>query len=291
MLYNAGAMRIQQFIYGVLLINACSTPLLPADGSVMSADSGTGGVIATTEAGSIDSQEVEAGSPQVEAGSQEVEAGTPRVEAGAPRVEAGSPPVEAGAPPVEAGTHPVEAGTPQMEVGSLDVGREVGAEAGADVLTAGDGPSWAGCKDGVKDLTNVGKGDFSIAFRLATKQTGWVALLNQRGACSGGMFWDIRQAASGQIFVEVENEGESPYGSLTSIRSINDGYPHGVVVARTMGKLTIHVDGSLVATNASAASLGILWPLDVGGDICGPSSDPSTALFAGTLLADVCLKK
>ena len=156
------------------------------------------------------------------------------------------------------------------------------ADAPRDVVT---------CPGGTVDLSSVGAGNFSVTFHIVTKQTPWVALLNQRDACTFSTFWDIRQSAAGTIFVEIDAGSEASYEKLESTRAINDGNPHDVAVARVAGMLTIRIDGVPAGQVASSSSLGVLSPLRVGNDVCVGASDPPTVPFTGMTLSGVCIKQ
>jgi len=161
-----------------------------------------------------------------------------------------------------------------------------------DATDAGSAPSDAGsCPGGTKDLSNVGTADFKISFRITTKQSGWVAILNQRDICSFGTFWDIRQSGTNKLHVEIDDNSSPGYENLESTVAINDGRPHNVSVARVAGKLTIRVDGVAAGEAMFTTALGALPPLSVGDDICvGTVNNPVTAAFSGTL-TDVCITR
>ena len=184
--------------------------------------------------------------------------------------------------------------------GSFDASDAAVEDAG---LEASDGAAdamrdAATCANGIGGLSNIGTQDFRISFRILTTQRGWVALLNQRGACTTGYFWDIRQCtpgrvgcpADGTVFVETDNNDNPSYQALFSKGTINDGNPHDVVVARIAGTLTIYIDGATSGAEASVASFGnAMPPLQVGKDACigAPAGDPTVAL-TGTL-SNLCI--
>jgi hypothetical protein len=147
------------------------------------------------------------------------------------------------------------------------------------------------CVGGTRDLSNVGVGDFHISFHVVTTETGWVALLNQRSTCLIGVFWDIRQTAAGTILVETDNNSNASYQTVQSTIRINDGKPHDVVVTRVAGTISIHIDGTLSGQGPSSASLGSLPALRVGTDVCGATSNPPTAPFAGMTLSLACITR
>jgi hypothetical protein len=155
----------------------------------------------------------------------------------------------------------------------------------------------APCVNGVTDLSNIGTGDFHISFRVATTQTGWVALLNQRSTCYFGMYWDISQCGAGvacpegALIVQTDDTPTSSatYQTVHSTATINDGNLHDVEVARVSGVLTIQIDGAVSGTGPSAASLGAMPALRIGTSVCGAANSPPFAAFAGTMLSDVCI--
>lgn len=148
------------------------------------------------------------------------------------------------------------------------------------------------CPGGTRDLSNVGAGDFRIAFRIATKQTGWAALMNQRTECAYGMFWDLRQSGSGTLMLELDGSGVNTYETLESTIAVNDGKSHEVLVARSSGTLAIEVDGAQAGLRASSAALSALPSLRVSDDICvGVDTNPPTAAFAGMTLSDLCISR
>ncbi|HXI58602.1 MAG TPA: hypothetical protein VNO55_21185 [Polyangia bacterium] len=149
----------------------------------------------------------------------------------------------------------------------------------------------AACVNGTRDLSSVGTGDFHISFRVATIQTGWVALLNQRSMCFFDILWDIREAPDGTISVELDDGTNANYRAVKSPVKINDGNLHDIEVSRVAGMMTIQIDGASTVTAASAVSLGMMPALRIGTDVCGPASNPSTAAFAGKTLTDVCIIK
>src|SRR5258706_9335725 len=103
--------------------------------------------------------------------------------------------------------------------GSADVSSDSGAH---------DAPKCTG------DLSNVGNGDFHVSFMLTTNQAGIVALASQRGICMHGRFWDVH-LVNGAISPETDDGVR--YTSFNSTRTVNDGKPHAIVVARVAGTL------------------------------------------------------
>jgi hypothetical protein len=153
-------------------------------------------------------------------------------------------------------------------------------------------PDAGACLGGAaRDLSNVGTGDFRISFHVVTTQMGWAALLNQRSTCFLGLFWDIRQTATGTILVETDANTNPSYQTVESTIKINDGQPHDVAVARVGGLLTIRIDGAAAGQGPSSGALGTLPAVKVGDDACGATSNPATAKFAGMTLSEVCITR
>lgn len=95
---------------------------------------------------------------------------------------------------------------------------------------------------------------------------------------------------AGALIVETDNNDGASYQTTYSKGPVNDGKAHDVVVARTAGKLTIQIDGTLSSATASVASFGATLPaVQVGKDVCvgAPNGDPTVAL-TGTL-SDLCI--
>jgi hypothetical protein len=168
------------------------------------------------------------------------------------------------------------------------------AEAGeGDDAPSGDDSSTA-CPNAVSDLSNIGTGDFQVSFRIQTSQTGWVALVDQRAACTSGQFWDIRLcapdaqkrcAAAGSVLVETSSTGQ--YTFLDSKIAVNDGLPHDVIVARASGLLTITVDGTVSGGTASSKANFASLPAKLVGNGACVGHDGTNALV-GTL-SDLCI--
>jgi hypothetical protein len=174
---------------------------------------------------------------------------------------------DAAVPPVEVGT--TEAATP--EASSTDGAR--------------DGPA---CKG---DLSNIGAGDFHVTLTVTTAQTdNLVALVNQRGHCGPGLFWDIRMNG-GRLYIETDDV--TSYTAYVSTGpKVNDGRPHGIVLRRAAGRLDVSVDGALTGSGASRTSLGLLAPARIGTDICDGQLEPNgvdrTTALVGTI-ANLCV--
>jgi hypothetical protein len=256
--------------------NSGITPILAgAAGDTGAAGTGVAGSVAGT-AGVVGSVAGTAGSGGSVAGT----AGTGSAGIGSAGGNIGATPDAApdAAPTPDAAAHGAGAEHPP------DGPAEVGADAAA-------------CLSGVKDLSNVGTGDFHVSFHVATTQVGWVALVNQRSTCYFGVFWDIRLCGAGgscpQGAVSFETDdtptSSATYQTVHSTATINDGNPHEVEASRVSGVVTIRIDGAVSGTGPSAASLGSMPALRIGTDVCGAANSPPTAAFAGTTLADVCI--
>jgi hypothetical protein len=138
-----------------------------------------------------------------------------------------------------------------------------------DAVSDGAG-GWTGCGD---DLSNIGGGDFRIAFTLQTTMQGAVALLNQRAVCDHGGLWDIHLSFFNPGGIDLETDDGRHYSLLSNVTVVNDGLSHQIVVTRLAGALGIAVDGdsSGVIDRRLASSPAIfaeLSPLRRGLDVC-----------------------
>src|SRR5438067_1881323 len=86
------------------------------------------------------------------------------------------------------------------------------------------------------DLSNVGTGDFHVAFTISTTAHQSSAVIGQRAACAHGVFWDVRMSPEGMLVVETDG---GDYTVLTASSSVNDGYPHDIAITRMQGTLAI----------------------------------------------------
>jgi hypothetical protein len=147
----------------------------------------------------------------------------------------------------------------------------------------GDGPACVGA------LSNVGAGDFRIAFSLQTSTSG-AALLNQRSVCNHGALWDVRLNGSTAAALGVETDDNTRYTKLSTSTPVDDGVPHDIVIARAAGTLTVQVDGTLVGTAIGSAAtttlFGALPALQTGTDVC--DGVDGTQPLAGTI-SNVCI--
>jgi hypothetical protein len=127
------------------------------------------------------------------------------------------------------------------------------------------------------DLSNLGTGDFQIAFTLRSTQGGTFALANQRSACSAGNFWDVRIAV-GHLEFETDDltDGAATDAVLTGCATLNSGQPHQVVIQRVGGVLYDYVDGALDGNPVpSTTSFGALAALATGVDVCDGTNGTS----------------
>ncbi len=121
----------------------------------------------------------------------------------------------------------------------------------------------------VSDLSNLGSGDFQIAFTIQTTQIGQFAIANQRASCSTGTAWDLR-VNQGFLLFEVGDPVDGGLSTeLTGCAKLNDGHQHHVLVQRAGGTLADYVDGIADAHSvASSTSFGALPPLTIRNDVC-----------------------
>jgi hypothetical protein len=131
----------------------------------------------------------------------------------------------------------------------------------------------------------VGTNDFHISFTITTRSTVAAAVLNQRPTCDSATMWDVRIAAQGQLQVETADSG-AQYTSFYTTKTVNDGNPHMVTIARTSGTLTATVDGVLAGSGPSDAAFGVLSALMTGSDVC--DGVDGTVPLVGTV-TDVCI--
>jgi hypothetical protein len=175
---------------------------------------------------------------------------------------------------------------------SSDDGSPPGQDAPAEVSREGglDGGDARG-EDGpvcLTDLSDVGAGDFSIHFQLATNETGMtLALLNQRLGCDEmSIFWDVTLSVSGDIVAATDDGIAGHYVTVQATSSLNDGKPHEVDVVRASGKLWITADGAVVSPmTPDPYTFTTFSSLAVGTSAC--SGVTPAAAYA--VIANVCL--
>ncbi len=96
--------------------------------------------------------------------------------------------------------------------------------------------------DCIGDLSTVGLGDFTLAFKITTSATVLSQVIAQRNACTYGRFWSIRMQATGGITFEI-GDGEGPYVVAETTLGVNDGAEHLVKIYRADGLIRIDIDG------------------------------------------------
>lgn len=166
------------------------------------------------------------------------------------------------------------------------------ADAAASESSAADAATCAPPRDAsacTGNLSNIGTANFHISLTLTATQSGMVAVVNQRGTCGGGMYWDLR-LNSGRIMFEtddgmLEPDGaysESPRTTLIPNNLVNDGEPHCILVERVAKVLSISIDGTLAGSTSSVSSFGVLPSLTTGTDPCEGTADMTMA-FTGNV--------
>jgi hypothetical protein len=166
-------------------------------------------------------------------------------------------------------------------------GPETQAEASADASTDVAPPT---C---VTDLSNVGTGDFQIAFTLTTTETvTTLALVNQRTGCDEtSSFWDVTISNTGGIVFATDDGSAASYAFVEAGNSINDGNPHHVVVSRTTAGIALSADGTAVSsTTPDPYAFGTFPTLNVGTNGCSGLS-PATPLAGHGTLTDLCISR
>jgi hypothetical protein len=171
---------------------------------------------------------------------------------------------------------------PSMPTSSGTVTKDSGNDAG---LEASPPEAAQAC---VTDLSNIGAGDFHIAFTLTTSETGkQLALVSQRAGCDEtSAYWSVTLSQGGGI-VAVTSDG-TPTGRffVEAGNSVNDGIPHRVLVSRVNGQLSLSRDGIIDSMlTADPTAFDTLPALAVGTDTC--STD--TALEGNGSITDLCI--
>jgi len=166
------------------------------------------------------------------------------------------------------------------------------ADAAASESSAADAATCAPPRDAsacTGNLSNIGTANFHISLTLTATQQGMVAVVNQRGACGGGMYWDLR-LNSGRLMFEtddgmLEPDGaysESPRTTFIPNNLVNDGNPHCILIERVAEVVSISIDGTLAGSTSSVSSFGVLPSLATGTDPCEGTEDMTMA-FTGTV--------
>jgi hypothetical protein len=208
---------------------------------------------------------------------------------------------EAEPPPADAGSHKQDAGDPPgHDSGSPpvhDAGASPdGATTDAPTTDASPPPAMdAGITDCecVSDLSNIGLGDFAIAFTITTTSTVPMAILNQETCTGYPSEWTVNTGTNGAynpnegvVYLQVHQQGINVFDDLSTQYLVNDGVPHRVVLSRSDNgtQFSLTVDGKGTPyDNIKALSLGQLAPLATGSDVCD-----TTAPLSGSLM-NVCI--
>jgi hypothetical protein len=159
------------------------------------------------------------------------------------------------------------------ESGAPESGAEGGVpeSGGPDAPT--DAPPDAPPPDCVTDLSNVGGGDFHIAFTIVTLENNTTyALLNQRAGCdTASVWWDVSINSAGGVIFTTDDGSAASVVSVEAGDSVNDGVPHHIVVERVAGAISYWDDGVLrSATQSDPYAFGAFSaPLAIGSSQCG----------------------
>jgi hypothetical protein len=160
-------------------------------------------------------------------------------------------------------------------------------------VTDSDPPDTQVC---IGTLSNIEAGNFQVTFSIVTTMTGQGAIINQRAACGGGNFWDIRLSCGdpdgslgcipGALMAETD-DGAGNYMSMVSSIAVNDGLLHNIIVSRSAGELSIIVDDYVTGTMQSLTNFGTLSPVQIGTDPC--DGIDGTSVLTGTV-NNVCVQ-
>ena len=208
-----------------------------------------------------------------------------RPDAEAPETAAEAGPGRDGQPGPEAAADAQEAGVDGPVGHDSGPGNDAGDSGSA--ADADGGPSCT-CTG---DLSNVGLGDFEIAFTVATTAwpvaPGYMAILNQRSECDPNKAgWDVGMNANGTLSIQVF-DGSNVYDNEQSASAINDGQEHRVRLSRVGGAtIRISIDGALqtFAGLPVETLAGTLATLQTGVDpTCASSGSRPAEPLAGVL--------
>ena len=98
-----------------------------------------------------------------------------------------------------------------------------------------------------------GTADFSVSFFLWTQETGQVQLVANRTTGAHGNFFETRMLAGGAILVSLDQDASGTNFVMAQSESrYNDGQWHLVTVRREGTALSLHIDGTEVASSESA---------------------------------------
>jgi hypothetical protein len=144
----------------------------------------------------------------------------------------------------------------------------------------------------VNDLSNVGTGNFTIAFTVTVSRAPapsvFVSLLNQRAGCTTtSSYWEVAFGSWGGVTASTYNGADgNPIHFVEGSTSIADGKPHHVKVQRVADALAVWVDGALGSAQViDTDALGAMAPLTIGSEPCAnilPSEGYAT-------VEDICL--
>jgi hypothetical protein len=135
------------------------------------------------------------------------------------------------------------------------------------------------------DLSNIGTGDFTIGFRIAsTVPDGMSAILAQRLTCSRGQLW-YATLNHGHIGFTLDDGAN--FASMGFVHPVNDGAEHTVRICRTAGTIRIVIDGEVAGMlPGNMTSFGLLPPVQAKTNVC--VGVDATKELVGTL-SDVCI--
>lgn len=142
------------------------------------------------------------------------------------------------------GDPPVDASATLDAAASLDAAALDASPSDSAIAPAFDwGVSDAGMRtDCIGDLSTVGLGDFTLAFKITTSATVLSQVIAQREACTYGRFWSIRMQHTGGVTFEI-GDGEGPYVVAETTLAVNDGAEHLVKIYRADNLIRIDIDG------------------------------------------------
>jgi hypothetical protein len=135
------------------------------------------------------------------------------------------------------------------------------------------------------DLGNVGLGDFTIGFRIATTvPDGKSAILAQSLTCGRGQLW---YATLNHGHIGFTLDDGTNFASMGFVHLVNDGAEHAVRICRTAGTIRIVIDGEVAGmVPENMTSFGLLPPVQARTNAC--VGVDATKELVGTL-SDVCI--
>jgi hypothetical protein len=153
----------------------------------------------------------------------------------------------------DAGPGAPDTGVPTKDAAGGDVDAEA-PESGSSDATFPDGEDALSCEG---NLSGIGTADFTISMTLITRQTGTVAVVNQRSVCNGSDFWDVH-LENGDVAAETDDGLMHHAVDNTTGPAVNDGKPHAISIQRRNETLTVYVDGVAAGSAVSASTFGML---------------------------------